>query len=117
MTNFGNKFGSSVKRLGVKMERGTKKLGHRMFNEMGRNQSAFRKIDHALNEASKVGKFIPAIGQGLAIASAGAHVTNGVAKKSKRSSNDKKNRLEKYNSRKAKEDRASKSESLKPGFF
>lgn len=110
MTNFGNKFNSSIKRLGVKMERGTRQLGHKITGEMGRNQSVFRKIDNTLQVAKKIAPFIPG-GQVVSIASTGAHVANRVAKQSK------KNRIEKYNSRKAKEDRASKSEISKPGFF
>jgi hypothetical protein len=110
MTNFGNKFNSSIKRLGVKIERGTKKLGHKITNEMGRNQPAIRKVDNTLREVSKVAQFIPG-GQGAMVASLGAHMANTVAKKSRR------NRIEKYNSRKANEERASKNESLKPGFF
>lgn len=54
MTNFGNKFNSSIKRLGVKMERGTRQLGHKITGEMGRNQSVFRKIDNTLQVAKKM---------------------------------------------------------------
>ena len=78
---------------------------------MGKNQAGFRKADNTLNVVSKIGKFIPIVGTGLAVASGGAYVGNNIAKKSK------KNMIEKYNSRKAKEEQVSKSEALKPGFF
>ncbi len=113
MTNFGDKLKSSTKRLGVKMDRGRKKLGHKIYDDMGKHQSSFRAVDNTLGEVAQLAAFVPG-GKAIALAAVGAHVANSVAKKSK------KNQLEKYNSRKAKEDRddrATRDRSIKPGFF
>lgn len=112
MTNFGNKFTVSFKRLGNKFERGGRKLGIRTFNAMGQSNPIFRKINNSLNEADKIAKYIP----GGQIVSGTSAVANMLHKISKKSAN-KQNKLEKYNSRKAEQDKKYKSAVLKPGFI
>jgi hypothetical protein len=111
MTKLGNKLTTSVKRLGMKMDKGRKALGNKIYDNMGKNQSKFRQVDNTLSEVSKLASIMPGGGKAVALASVGAHIANSIAKKSK------KNQLEKYNSRKAIEDRSSNQEALKPGFF
>ena len=89
MTKLGNKLTTSVKRLGMKMDKGRKAIGTKIYDNMGKNQSKFRAVDNTLGEVSRLASFVPG-GKAVALASVGAHVANAVAKKSK------KKLLEKY---------------------
>jgi len=110
MTKLGNKLTTSVKRLGMKMDKGRRAIGNKIYDDMGKNQSKFRAVDNTLTEVSRLASIIPG-GKVVALAGVGAHIANSIAKKSK------KNQLEKYNSRKAIEDRSTNQEALKPGFY
>jgi hypothetical protein len=111
MTKLGIKFNSSFKRIGSKFDKGAKNLGNKIQVAMGHSDPFFRKLDNSLQSANAITSFIPGVSQGVGIGAGVAHVAHAVSKRG-----NKKNKLEKYNPRKAKEDKQYNSAVMKSGF-